>query len=171
MKKTNYSLRGLELEDLDFLFSIENDTRFWKYANRTNPYTKAFLTEYILQSHLSIQQIQQLRLALADATNKALGFVDLFEVDMQHSRGAVGIMIHPDHHQQGLGTLGLQMLLDYCHAHLSLHQLYCDIDAANDVSLQLFEKAGFEHIGTKKDWNYYNGAFHTVKTYQKILDR
>ena len=118
MKKTNYSLRGLELEDLDFLFAIENDTRFLKYANRTNPYTKAFLTEYILQSHLSIQEIQQLRLALADATNKALGFVDLFEVDMQHSRGAVGIMIHPDHPHQGLGTLGLQMLLDYCHAHL-----------------------------------------------------
>ena len=51
MKKTNYSLRALELEDLDFLFAIENDTRFWKYANRTKPYTKAFLTEYILQSH------------------------------------------------------------------------------------------------------------------------
>jgi len=170
MKKTNYSLRALELEDLDFLFAIENDTRFWKYANRTKPYTKAFLTEYILQSHLSIQEAQQLRLALVDTAGKALGFVDLFEVDLHHRRAAVGIIIHPDCHQQGLGTLGLQMLLDYCQAHLSLHQLFCDIDATNEVSLQLFEKAGFEHTGTKKDWNYYDGAFHSVKTYQKILD-
>ena len=98
---TKYRLRGLELEDLDSLFAIENDTHLWKYSNRSTPYTKAFLTEYILQSHLPIQEAQQLRLALVDDSDQAKGFVDLFEVDLHHQRAGVGIAIHPEYQNQG----------------------------------------------------------------------
>jgi|TARA_A100001015_G_C15030862_1_gene733149 diamine N-acetyltransferase len=165
---TKYWLRGLELEDLDSLFAIENDTHLWKYSNRSTPYTKAFLTEYILQSHLPIQEAQQLRLALVDDSDQAKGFVDLFEVDLHHQRAGVGIAIHPEYQNQGLGAVGLSLLLDYCHSYLSLHQLYCDIDENNKVSIRLFEKAGFEQTGLKKDWNFYEKEFHSVRMYQKI---
>ena len=31
-----------------------------------------------------------------------------------------------------------------------------------------FEKAGFEQTGLKKDWNFYEKEFHSVRMYQKI---
>lgn len=164
-----YHLRALELEDLDTLFSIENNRTHWKFANRTHPYTRAFLMEYILQSHLRLQDIGQLRLAVANKSNKALGLVDLFDADLHHRRAAVGIAIHERYQQKGLGSSTLKLLLDYCQKHLSLHQLYCDIDADHAISIHLFETAGFELCGTKKDWNYYDQKFHTVNMYQKLL--
>lgn len=169
MKTEGFSLRGLELTDLDLLFEIENDTRYWKYANRTVPYTKTFLTEYILQSHLSIQEAQQLRLVVVDTENLPLGLVDLFEADFHNRRAAVGIAIHPSCQGNGLGGVALRLVLDYCKAHLSFHQLYCDIDENNKPSIQLFEKAGFIKTGIKNDWNFYDGDFHSVSTFQKIL--
>ena len=167
---TNLSLRALEMDDLDVLFEVENDTQQWKYTDRSHPYTKAFLMEYILQSHLTVQEAGQLRLALSNSQNTALGFVDLFDVDLHHQRAGIGIAIRSDNQNQGLGSTALSLLLDYCRSHLSLHQLYCDIDVSNTASIRLFENAGFIQKGEKQDWNFYNQSYHSVYFYQKLLN-
>lgn len=169
MIEKGFSLRGLELSDLELLFELENDTRYWKYASRSVPYTKTFLTEYILQSHFSIQEAQQLRMVVVNSDDQPIGLVDLFDADFHNRRAAVGIGIHPNYQGNGLGTIALQLVLAYCTEHLSFHQLYCDIDDNNKHSIQLFEKAGFVKTGTKMDWNFYEGDFHPVSIYQKIL--
>lgn len=169
MTHDQYRLRALEMADLDVLCAIENDPAIWKYTNRQQPLTKAFLTEYILQSHLSLSEIGQLRLAIVNMQNQVLGLVDLYDADLHHRRAAVGIAMLKQAQNNGLGAVALSLLLGYCQSHLSLHQLYCDIDTSNTRSIKLFEKAGFVLCGTKKDWNYYNSAFHDVLTYQKIL--
>ena len=40
-------LRALEPRDLDVLFEIENENEFWKYSNRTEPFSKNVLRNYI----------------------------------------------------------------------------------------------------------------------------
>ena len=44
------------------------------------------------------------------------------------------------------------MMDDYAFNILQLHQLYCNIPENNIASLNLFQKAGYEIIGIKKDW-------------------
>ena len=34
-------LRALEPEDIDVLYSIENNKELWKYSNRNEPYSKS----------------------------------------------------------------------------------------------------------------------------------
>ena len=41
---------------------------------------------------------------------------------------------------------------DYAFNILQLHQLYCNIPENNIPSLNLFQKAGYEIVGIKKDW-------------------
>ena len=43
----NIKLRALEPEDIDVLFSVENDAELWKYSNRNEPYSKFSLKRYI----------------------------------------------------------------------------------------------------------------------------
>ena len=169
METNQYHLRALEMQDLDVLFALENDPAIWKYTNRQHPYTKAFLMEYVMQSHLSLAEIGQLRLAIVDAQDRVLGLVDLFDADLHHQRAAVGIAILRGKQNMGLGKQALKLLIDYCQSHLSLYQLYCEIDINNHSSKRLFESAGFVLCGTKKDWNYYDQAFHDVHFYQKII--
>ena len=66
-------LRALEISDVDRLYSVENDSSLWKYSNRTHPYSKATLMDYIAQAHQDIYQAGQLRLAIANAQDEAVG--------------------------------------------------------------------------------------------------
>jgi len=47
----------------------------------------------------------------------------------------------------------LALLIDYAFNHIGLHQLYCNIEENNEVSLNLFRKKGFVDCGKKQDWN------------------
>jgi len=39
----------------------------------------------------------------------------------------------------------------------------------NDSSIAVFEFCGFENVGIKKEWNFYDGSFHDEFLYQKII--
>ena len=43
-------LRALEPEDLDFLYTTENDTNFWKVSNTQVPFSRFLLKQYIENS-------------------------------------------------------------------------------------------------------------------------
>ena len=47
MNVDKISLRALEPSDIEVLLKIENDDRYWKYANRTEPYSRNLLQKYI----------------------------------------------------------------------------------------------------------------------------
>ena len=59
MNPESLFLRALEPKDLDLLFEIENEDEFWKYANRTEPYSKDLLNSYIKQQHQDIFEVKQ----------------------------------------------------------------------------------------------------------------
>jgi diamine N-acetyltransferase len=52
---------------------------------------------------------------------------------------------------------------------LGLKQLYANIAAGNEASIQLFEKAGFKKTGIKKDWLKTRDGWKDELFYQKIL--
>jgi diamine N-acetyltransferase len=82
-----------------------------------------------------------------------VGLIDLFDFDPFHLRAGIGILIaNAEFRQKGYATEALKLMIRYSFETLQLHQLYCNISAENDVSLQLFQNVGFEVIGTKKGW-------------------
>ena len=44
------SLRAIELEDLDFLYQVENSTSIWHLSNSQVPFSRYLLEQYILSS-------------------------------------------------------------------------------------------------------------------------
>ncbi len=162
-------LRALEISDIDRLYSVENDSSLWKYSNRTHPDSKATLMDYIAQAHQDIYQAGQLRLAIANAQDEAVGFVDLFDFEPLHRRAGIGLVVCQEERNKGYATTALQLLMTYSIEHLSMHQLYAGIAAENKESIRLFEVCGFEKTGYKKQWNFYEAAYHDEYFYQKIL--
>jgi len=86
-----------------------------------------------------------------------------------HHRAAVGIVIHNKQQGSGLGAAALALLETYAQKYLQLHQLYAHIAIENQISKVLFEKLGYKCVGTKADWNYYDGRYHDELLYQKII--
>ena len=78
LKGENLTLRALELEDLDFLFQIENNESFWEVSHTQAPFSKYILKKYIENGHLDIYEAKQLRFLIEEkSTNKRIGMIDL----------------------------------------------------------------------------------------------
>lgn len=162
-------LRALEPEDLDFLFSVENDTEFWEVSATQVPFSKALLKRYIDNAHLDLFEAKQLRLVIADRElETAMGLVDLFNYEPMHQRAGIGVMILEKYRNKGIATQALKLFIEYVFKHLELHQLYANIISENEQSLALFENLNFEKVGIKKDWIKSDGAFKHVELYQLI---
>ncbi len=170
LKGKHIYLRALEPEDLDFVHHVENDETNWEISNTITPFSKYVITEYLANAHKDIFEVKQLRLVISNTKNMAIGMIDLFDFDFKNKRAGVGIIVKAtDDRKKGYGSEALELLTQYCMAHLNLHQLYCNISEENEASLKLFQNQGFEIVGLKKDWNYSHKVFKNEYLLQRIL--
>lgn len=171
LKGHTVTLRALEPEDLEFLYAMENDEDVWKVSHTITPFSKYILTQYLEQSHRDIYDVKQLRLIIETTENAhTVGCVDLFDFDPQHHRAGIGIIIfNTTNRGKGFATETLQLVKKYAQNKLQMHQLFANIITDNVPSITLFENAGFEKIGTKREWIFENGKYKDEAMYQCIL--
>ncbi len=165
-------LRALEPSDLEFLYLLENDEKFWEISHTQTPYSKYVLQQYLENAHLDIYQVKQLRLVICESQTKSpVGFIDLYDFNPKHRRAGIGIVIFSDKQKRkGYATEALKLLIKYSFSFLDLHQLYAGIIEDNLASLKLFEKQGFLKTGEKKDWIFSKNQFKTEYFYQLIYE-
>jgi len=162
--------RALEPNDIDILFEWENDAEIWEISNTFEPFSKYILAKYIKESQRDIYESKQIRMVIETLNGKAVGAIDLFDFDPFHFRAGVGILIHDEKDRKlGYATDALQLLCRYTTEYLRLHQLYANITEDNLASIHLFKNAGFELIGTKKDWRRTLDGWKAELMFQKIL--
>lgn len=164
------NLRAMEPQDLELLFSWENNPDNWPVSGTLAPFSKYMLSQFIA-SPQDIFTNKQLRLMISlEDSNRCVGCVDLFEYNALSRRAGVGILIADENDKgKGYGTSALAALASYAKNTLSLHQLFCNIMIDNKASLKLFEQSGFELIGVKKDWQFIHGKWTDEAMYQKKL--
>jgi diamine N-acetyltransferase len=170
MTGTLIYLRAVEPEDIDVLYRWENDPNLWPLGNHPEPLSRFTLEQYVLNTEKDIYSARQLRLMIVEmTTNQAIGAVDLFDFEPVHSRAGIGILIDEPFRKKGYAAETLELILEYCFSTLNLHQLYCNISEDNTVSINLFQKAGFEICAIKKDWLLNEGQWKNELFLQRIL--
>ncbi len=149
-------LRAPEPEDLDFLFTTENDRRWWHLSGTILPFSRFDLEQYIFSADKDIFIHKQARFII-DYQKQPVGTIDLFDFEPLHKRAGVGIMVAEKYRNKRVGESALRLLIRYAFDDLQLHQLFCNIEVDNFVSLHMFENNGFKKIGLKKEWNFRQG--------------
>ena len=167
LKSKNINLRALESEDLNFLFTTENNSDFWEVSSTQTPFSKYILTQYIANSHQDIYEAKQLRLII-EHNNRPIGMIDLFDFNPQHKRAGIGILILKEFQNKGFASQALTLFIKYAFTNLQLHQLYANITTDNKTSIALFSKHDFSKIGVKKDWIITNNTFKDEVLFQLI---
>ena len=169
LQSENIILRALEPEDIDYLYQWENDAENWKVSNTQAPFSRFVLEQYIATAHQDIYSIKQLRLMICDKQNKPVGCIDLFDFEPSHLRAGIGVLIaDKTERRKGYASEALELLIDYGHQTLNLHQLYCNITIDNEASVLLFQKHGFQITGIKKQWIREGGKFIDELLLQRI---
>ncbi len=145
-------LRAVEPEDLEKLYSWENNNENWLISNTCIPFSKNTLKLYLESIH-DIYTDKQLRLVICTKSNEEIGLVDLFDFNPQHLRAGIGILIaDKTKRNSGFAKDALKAVIKYSFEVLNLHQIHCSILENNPLSIKLFQGLGFEKCGEKKNW-------------------
>ncbi len=145
-------LRAMEPEDLDFLYSIENDDDLWEVGITNAPYSRYTLTSYIVNNTNDIYTDRQVRFVMENQEGRAVGMLDITHFDPRHLRAEIGIVVADHDRNQGYGRQALCHAIDYCRDILHLHQVFAIIDKGNSSSLALFRSVGFQEGAVLRQW-------------------
>lgn len=163
-------LRAIEPEDLELLYSIENDMSVWNVGMTNVPYSKFALNEYLLNIKYDMYADRQVRLMVDNSEGKTIGIVDITDYDPRHNRAEVGIIIMDEYRRQGYATEVLQAVREYAKNVIHLHKLYAVIDTSNTAALNTFQKAGFNEECTLKDWLRGTDGYEDAKQFAVYCD-
>lgn len=166
-------LRALEPEDLELLYTIENDPDLWDVAATATPYSRHALRQHIRTMGADITESGELRFVI-DLGEESLpacpiGLLDLTHYDARSQRAEVSIALLREHRGKGYARQALDMLEHHCRRHLHIHQLYALVPAPREASHALFLSAGYTPSALLPDWHFANGAYQNVQLYTKIL--
>ena len=169
MKEPDILLRALELEDLDFLYQIENDDRLWELGVSNVPYSRRVLLDYISSASADIYVDNQVRLIVENERNEQVGIVDLTDFDPRHRRAHLGIVIKMDCQGQGYAKAAVVGLLHYARNILHLHQVYAIVAERNEKAAKMLQSVGFEGDNILKQWLYSQDGYENAIFFQYFL--
>lgn len=163
-------LRAPEPEDLDALYSIENDTALWVVSGNAIPFSRYQLNKYIMESAHDFYTDRQIRFMIVGESDSAvLGCIDLTDIDPYNGRAEVGVALLPAYRGHGIASAALKIICNYSRFVLRLHQLFCQVPEDNEECFNLFENNGFSESGRLRDWLVNRNSYSEVILMQKFF--
>jgi diamine N-acetyltransferase len=164
------TLRALEPGDIDLLYEWENDATIWEMSNARAPFSRHLLAQYLQDATRDVYEQKQVRFIIQDPGSRAVGAVDLFDFDPYHQRASIGILIHnTEDRRHGYAKDAISALERYAVEALGIRQLSASISEDNTASIRLFDKAGYQVTGIKKQWLRSPAGWKDEWFLQKIL--
>ena len=105
-------LRYLKLDDLEFLYSIENNINYFKFNDDPKFYSREALRNYIKNSISDISVYNQLRFVI-ESNKKSIGFIDLFDYDANLRSAGIGIIVKEEFQGLNYGSQSLELLISF----------------------------------------------------------
>ena len=145
LKSPQISLRLLEDNDLEFLYTIENNPDNKKYGSSNGYISKKTLGAYIKNSGADISVYGQQRFVI-ELNNISIGLIDLFDFDQINRSAFVGVIVVNEYQNKNYGSKALELLISYSWNKLDLLSLCVNINPVNNISISLFNKFYFKKI-------------------------
>ncbi len=167
---TMISLRAPEIEDLDFLYTLENDPQAAEAAFTTAPMSRFMLRSYLENYDADFFAAKQLRLIITDSqTSAKVGCVDISDYIPRDRRAFVGIAIAPQYRGRGYAKAALTQICQYASSVLGLHQLAAQISIDNSASIHIFKQQGFKPCGKLRSWIRHGNSYTDALIFQKLF--
>lgn len=131
----------------------------------------------LVEAHAVLEQLQQ-RFAARDAIRWAIelvehgemiGTVGLHRFDFEHRRAELGYEIARRLWGQGLTPEAVAVVIRYGFSVMGLHRIEAGVLPGNDASVRVLEKLGFLEEGTRRDYLYAKGRFHSFRWFSLLV--
>lgn len=170
----DFSIRLLSKKDAVQFYNLlsSNRDRLEDFFAGTIKHTKTLEETISYCAHLEkrILKKEYLPYLIFDKDNKAIGFIDLKNIDWDIPKAELGAFIDINYEGKGIVTKSFNYLLDNIVKHHEFTKLFCRISIENKRSIELALRCGFMLEGHLKndyrttkgeliDLNYYGRCF------------
>jgi RimJ/RimL family protein N-acetyltransferase len=140
-------LRPYRLDDFAEFHDLHRREDVTRYLPWTVRDEEAALEALKRHQHLELEaENQGLTLAGFDRqSGRLVGEFVLILRSVQHRRGEVGYVLHPEFAGRGLATEGARHMLEIAFDRLRLHRVIARIDSRNRASARVLTKLGLRH--------------------------
>jgi ribosomal-protein-alanine N-acetyltransferase len=125
----------------------------------------------LVEAQAALERLEQ-RYATRDAIRWAIelaehgemiGTVGLLRFDFEHRHAEIGYAIARRWWGRGLTPEAAAAVIRYGFSVLGLHRIEAGVLPGNDASVRVLQKLGFREEGTRRDYLYSKGRFHSFR--------
>ena len=169
LKKT--TLRALEPEDLELLYTIENDSDTWDICSARVNYSRYAIKQYLAQQPPEISTAGEVRLVITDSdTGEAVGLIDLTNYSATNRSAEIGITLLKEHRGKGYGRAAIKTIERYAREAINLRMIYAHTLAnSNSVAKNLFLHSNYIPVAVLPEWHFCNGEYVDLTVFKKNL--
>ena len=156
-------LRAPEQEDIPTFLRWYNDPEVRQYLLMYAPLSKAdeerwFETQLAADDqYVFVVEVRESREWVP------IGNCGLHKIDWKNRMAEFGISIGEKvYWGQGFGTEATRVMLRFAFGELNLHRVQLDVYDFNERGIRSYEKAGFQHEGTRRQALFRGGQYHDV---------
>lgn len=165
---TRIRLRALEHTDAPLLHQWEHSSEAWQSADMLHPFSMSYIERFVEHSGTALDETGMLCLMIERLSDgQAIGYVQLTDYAPISGRLSLGIYIDSEARLQGFAQEALSLCESYAYKQLRIRMLYAQVLEQNVVACKLFSSLGYQHTATLPQWLWVDGAYHSVRYYQK----
>lgn len=165
-------LRALEPEDLELLYTIENDPGLWDVGASPAPLSRFALRRYLSAEPQNFFESGELRLVIETEEKLAIGLIDLTSHSPLDRRAEIGIALLAECRERGFGTAALAAVEEYARQYLHIRLLYAIVSAsANPACTNLFTSSGYMISATLPAWHIRGEKYEDATLFTKIFEK
>lgn len=156
---TGLLLRKFEPRDIPALYEFRNDPIATAgLGGFTTGYSIQDLTDWV-EHHRS--RVDEMLYAVIDTqSDRCIGHVGLYRVDLRSRKGEFAILIGSSEHQgKGYGEKITRFIIGYGFEAMNLRRITLTVLATNTRALALYEKLGFVREGTAREDEWRHGSY------------
>ena len=165
------SLRALEPEDLELLYTIENDSDTWDICSARVNYSRYAIKQYLAQQPQEITTAGEVRLVITDSdTGEAVGLIDLTNYSATNRSAEIGITLLKEHRGKGYGRAAIKAMEQYAKEAANLRMIYAHTLAdRNSVAKNLFLHSNYIPVAVLPEWHFCHGEYVDLTVFKKNL--
>jgi RimJ/RimL family protein N-acetyltransferase len=155
MPEQKIHLRPFETEDIKELHRWSNDPVSLSMVGRI-PQTYEQTVQHVEKK----RQNGDVLLAIENEQNRLVGWIFLKDIEHEHGRAGIGILLAPEARGQGYGRPAMEQMIDLGFHQLRLNKIYLTTRSTNEHAIALYKKIGFTVEGLLRKHAYLNGKYY-----------
>lgn len=161
-------LRALEYSDVPLLHAWEHSPEAWRSSDMLHPFSLSYMERFIQHSGTALEEHGSLCLIIERLSDgQAIGYIQLTDYAPISGRLSLGIYLCSEARGQRFAQEALSLCESYAYRQLRIRMLYAQVLEDNTVACKLFSRLGYHHTATLPQWLWADGAYHSVRYYQK----